>query len=150
MTGSVAIARHSTTNRTTTKLSDMSSETVLVTGGNSGLGLEIIRALYQSSTTYNILLGSRSLGKAEAAIRAVKSKQSTSSARIEPIQIDVEDDASISHALETVEKKFGYLDILVNNAGPSLLVCPDDLFLYCRLITHIQVHHSTKIFRREK
>lgn len=103
----------------------MSSKTVLVTGGNTGLGLEIIRALYQSSSTYNLLLGSRSLEKAEAAISAVKSEEaSTSSAIIEPIQIDIEDDESISRAFETVEKKFGHLDILVNNAGTSLCFAP--------------------------
>lgn len=97
----------------------MSPTTILITGANTGLGLETVRALCRSSKPYRILLGSRSIEKARAAISEVKSEQPSTSSTIEPIQIDVEDDASISSAFETVEKNIGHLDILVNNAGAS-------------------------------
>ena len=98
----------------------MSPKIVLVTGANTGLGLEIIRALYCSSQTYTIFVGSRSLDGAETAITELKSQYSGKTSTFEAIQVDVEDDVSIAAALDTVEKRFGVLDILVNNAGMSL------------------------------
>ncbi|PTB61645.1 NAD(P)-binding protein [Trichoderma citrinoviride] len=97
----------------------MSSQVVLVTGGNTGLGLEIIRTLYQSSKAYNILLGSRSLEKAKVVVNDLLSEARDTTTTIEPVKIDVEDDASILSAYAFVEKKYGRLDVLVNNAGAN-------------------------------
>ena len=36
---------------------------------------------------------------------------------INPIQLDVTDDASIDHCATTIEQHFGKLDVLINNAG---------------------------------
>jgi hypothetical protein len=58
--------------RSTTNFSfsDMASSTktvLLVTGANTGLGYQIVRALCQSNQSYDILLGGRSLEKAQQA-----------------------------------------------------------------------------------
>lgn len=95
----------------------MSSKIILITGGNTGLGLEIVRALCRSPESYKILLAGRSLEKATAAIEKLASKQLNGSTTVEPIQLDVEDDESINSAFKFVEEQFGRLDILVNNAG---------------------------------
>lgn len=95
----------------------MSSKIILITGGNTGLGLEIARALCQSSKSYKILLAGRSLEKATAATQKLASKQLNGSTTVEPIQLDVEDDQSINSAFKFVEEEFGQLDVLVNNAG---------------------------------
>ncbi|RFU80747.1 nadp-binding [Trichoderma arundinaceum] len=131
----------------------MSTKTVLITGGNAGLGLEIVRALYQSQQTYYIFLGSRSLEKAQAAIDGIKCQQLKSSTIIQPIQIDVEDDLSISLALEEVEKKYGSLDILVNNAGKWLYLSNHKVII-AHLLTKVGVAfdgelHGGKIGLRE-
>ena len=97
----------------------MSSQVVLVTGGNTGLGLEIIRTLYQSSKSYNILLSSRSLEKAKVVVNDLLSEARDTTTTIEPVKIDVDDDASISSAYAFVEKKYGRLDVLVNNASKT-------------------------------
>ena len=73
---------------------------------------------------YHVLLGSRSLAKAEKAIQTMNedtSEQSDTN-NIEPIQIDVTSDESIEKAAQTVQSKFGYLDVLMNNAGISRAV----------------------------
>ncbi|KAM0246095.1 hypothetical protein ACHAQJ_010347 [Trichoderma viride] len=97
----------------------MSSRIILITGGNTGLGLETVRSLCRSSESYNILLAGRSLEKATAAAEKVVSERLSSRTTVEPIQLDVEDDESINSAFKLVEQQFGRLDVLVNNAGAN-------------------------------
>ena len=97
---------------------DMDSKRiVLITGANTGLGLEMVRSLYSSDKVYEILLGGRSLDKASAAADTVAKDFSASLSRITPVQIDIEDDDSIQSLFNEVQTKFGRLDVLVNNAG---------------------------------
>lgn len=90
---------------------------VLVTGGNSGLGFEIVRALSRSNVHYEILLAGRSLERAQAAVDNVTAEYPLVKGRISPIQVDVEEDASIEAAFQQVKARHGRLDALVNNAG---------------------------------
>ena len=90
---------------------------VLITGGNTGLGYEAVKALYQSSNAYEILIGSRSLDKANAAVSSLKQEVASSPSTLSPVQVDVESDESIDEAFETVSARFGQLDTLINNAG---------------------------------
>lgn len=99
----------------------MASQTIVfITGGNTGIGLEAVKALLGSDRQYHILLGGRSLTKAEAAVKNSTSEIQSKST-IEAIQIDVEDDASISRAFEEVSSKHPRIDVLINNAGLSIL-----------------------------
>lgn len=88
-----------------------------ITGGNTGIGYETIKALYASSQPYTILMGSRSLEKAKDAILKLNSEVSESKSEVKAIQLDIEDDASIEKAFEEVKNRYGRLDTLVNNAG---------------------------------
>ncbi|KAK5165250.1 uncharacterized protein LTR77_009348 [Saxophila tyrrhenica] len=90
---------------------------VFITGANTGLGYEAVKALYTSSNTYTILLGTRGLSKGEAAIATLKQQNSSSQSTITPIQIDVESDSSIEAAFSTISKDHGRVDTLINNAG---------------------------------
>jgi NAD(P)-dependent dehydrogenase (short-subunit alcohol dehydrogenase family) len=92
-------------------------EVVLVTGANTGLGFQIIRALCGSNKAYNILLAGRSLVKAQQAVRSATEDFPSSRSKLWPIQVDIEDDDSIQRAFDEVQTKFGRLDALVNNAG---------------------------------
>lgn len=94
-----------------------SREIVLVTGANTGLGYEIIRALCSSDKSYDILIGGRSLSKAEEAVHSALQEFPTSGSKLWPILVDIEDDSSIQKAFDEVQNKFGRLDALVNNAG---------------------------------
>jgi NADP-dependent 3-hydroxy acid dehydrogenase YdfG len=94
-----------------------STTTVFITGANTGLGLYTVKALYRSTTVYNILLGARDLSKASAAIEEVKREYPDSASSVEPIQIDLEDDTSIAKAYDTISKKHEKIDVLLNNAG---------------------------------
>lgn len=89
----------------------------LVTGANKGIGLEIARQLAQSSVT--VLLGARDAARGETAASSL----ARDGLNVLPIQIDVNDEASIAAAAEAIANRHGRLDILVNNAG---IVDPED------------------------
>lgn len=97
----------------------MSSQStiVLITGANTGLGYEAIKALLKTNNTYTILLGCRSISKGEAAIKSLQSEVPDSKSIIAPVQVDVESDESIQAAFDTISKEYGRVDVLINNAG---------------------------------
>ena len=90
---------------------------VLITGANAGLGLEIVKALCMSNHAYNIILAGRSPQKVKDAIKEVKSQFPQTQSTFDEVQIDVTDDDSISKAYEKVAASYDHLDCLVNNAG---------------------------------
>jgi NAD(P)-dependent dehydrogenase (short-subunit alcohol dehydrogenase family) len=90
---------------------------VLITGANTGLGLEIVKALYKTTEPYNIILGTRSIVNGEAAVLAIQKEIPSSPSSLSVLQVDLASDQSIDKALKSIESKFGRLDVLVNNAG---------------------------------
>lgn len=94
-----------------------SSQVILITGANTGLGFQIVRALYGSDKVYEILLGGRSLSKVQAAIKSLTEEFPSSVSKVSPIQVDIEDDDSIQRAFDLVKSQFGRVDVLLNNAG---------------------------------
>jgi hypothetical protein len=97
-----------------------SKRIVLITGANTGLGYQMVRALCGSQQSYQILLGGRSPEKAQKATEDVLAEFPSTSSSVVPIQIDIEDDKSIETAFNEVDKTYGQLDALVNNAGKSI------------------------------
>ncbi|KAK2007858.1 short-chain dehydrogenase [Colletotrichum eremochloae] len=96
-----------------------SKRIVLITGANTGIGFETIRALLESKRSYHIILGSRSIDKGAAAISELEKEFPSTSSSLELLQVDVVDDDSILKAFQSVKDKHGVLDVLVNNAGAT-------------------------------
>jgi len=96
-----------------------SNPIVLITGANTGLGFEIVKALLQSPKPYTILLGGRSLEKAKAATQQAQTEFPSSSSVINPVQIDIESDSSITNLVDQISAEYGRVDVLINNAGKS-------------------------------
>jgi len=92
-------------------------EVVLITGANTGIGFQIVRALCSGDKPYDIILGGRSPGKVQEAIDFATAEFPTTNSKLSPLQVDIEQDDSIKKAFEEVSSKFGSLDALVNNAG---------------------------------
>ena len=101
-----------------------SSKVILVTGGNNGLGYEAVKAFLQSDKPYHILLGSRSLEKAQLAIETLHRECPQSTNTVEAVQIDLTSDESIKQAFEQVKASPGKIDALINNAGMNILYMP--------------------------
>ncbi|MBN1185224.1 MAG: SDR family oxidoreductase [Bacteroidales bacterium] len=83
-------------------------KTVLITGGNKGIGLEICRQL--DKLGWQVILCSRNFDK------GVQAAQNLSK-NILTHQLDVKDETSIQNLLTYVSKEIGKLDVLINNAG---------------------------------
>lgn len=83
-------------------------KTVLVTGGNRGIGLEICRQLDELG--YTVILGSRDLEKGKEAARPF-------SDNVIVKQLDVTNEDSIRNLFGFTKNDFGKLDVLINNAG---------------------------------
>jgi NAD(P)-dependent dehydrogenase (short-subunit alcohol dehydrogenase family) len=86
-------------------------DTVLITGGNKGLGREAARQL--SLLRWTVFLGARDaeLGKAAAA------ELSVDGADVRFVPLDVTSDDSVAEAVTTISSNVKQLDVLVNNAG---------------------------------
>ncbi|KAJ5806457.1 uncharacterized protein N7503_004059 [Penicillium pulvis] len=85
---------------------------VLITGANQGIGYAAAEQLLKRKNYY-ILLGSRN---AESGAKAA-AEMDPSGKLVEPITIDVTDDASIQEAAGHIASKHGRIDVLINNAG---------------------------------
>jgi NAD(P)-dependent dehydrogenase (short-subunit alcohol dehydrogenase family) len=101
-----------------------SPKVVFITGANSGIGYETVKALLQSTTTaadtyYHIFLGCRDPSKANDAIAKLLAEEAPPGTKcvLEAVTVDVCDDESINAAFETMKGKVSRVDTLINNAG---------------------------------
>lgn len=94
---------------------------VLVTGANKGIGRATVAAVLGARNDTHVLLGSRSGERGEAARAELVADKPDWKSRLEVLQLDVADDASVDAAAKTVESRFGKepapLYGIVNNAG---------------------------------
>ena len=89
----------------------MDARAALITGGSSGIGLAIARAL--GSEGYGITLSARRPEKLESAADELRAEGLT----IEAVPANVANEEEIKRAVQAHEQRFGRLDVLVNNAG---------------------------------
>ncbi|OUL34057.1 hypothetical protein BV372_15025 [Nostoc sp. T09] len=92
----------------------LENKIALVTGGNRGLGLEIVKALANAGAF--VLVNARSLKTLESVVVAVTSL----GGKAAPLQLDITDEAAVEKAFIEIKDKYGRLDILVNNPLLSL------------------------------
>ena len=110
---------------------------VLITGANTGLGFEMVKGLCSSELVYEILVGGRTLAKAEQAATTVAKEFPSTRSSVWPIQIDIEDDSSIQRAFDSVQTKFGRLDALINNAGKNTAPPPTQSLIHLQALNSI-------------
>lgn len=85
---------------------NITNNTILITGGGSGIGLEIAKAL---NATNKIIIVGRNKEKLDAAAQGLEN--------VSTIQADVTHEDDINRLYEEVKTTFGKLNILINNAG---------------------------------
>jgi NAD(P)-dependent dehydrogenase (short-subunit alcohol dehydrogenase family) len=80
----------------------------IVTGGASGIGLGLVKALAASGA--RVVLADRSAEQARAAAEAI-------GPQVIPRQVDVTDPAAVQEMVTATAQQFGHIDYLFNNAG---------------------------------
>lgn len=95
-------------------------KTIIVTGSNKGIGFGIVQKLLNSSDPYRIIMTSRTKENGEKTLNHFKSKFPNKSSKISFIQLDINDEDSVSDFVNQIKQSFGKIDILVNNAGVFL------------------------------
>lgn len=87
--------------------------TIIVTGGNSGIGYELVRVL--SDKGARVIMASRSLAKAEQAKNRILKKNQVADIHI--MELDLADLSSIKKFTSKFQEEYKTLDVLINNAG---------------------------------
>lgn len=95
------------------KIPDLSGKIIIVTGGNSGIGYESVKAF--SGKGARVIMASRLLEKAEAAKGKLLTKNPQADINI--MELDLADLNSIRAFAERFKKMHSRLDVLLNNAG---------------------------------
>ncbi|MFB3162338.1 SDR family oxidoreductase [Neobacillus sp. 179-J 1A1 HS] len=86
----------------------------LVTGGNRGIGYELVKQLALNG--FKVILTSRDSKRGQEVTQKLKE----SDLDVSFVGMDVDDQACIRQAAITVNERFGRLDVLINNAGVYL------------------------------
>jgi NAD(P)-dependent dehydrogenase (short-subunit alcohol dehydrogenase family) len=84
----------------------------LVSGGNRGIGFEVVRQL--AALGHTVILGSRDLAKGEAAARTIGRGHPE---RVIAARLDVTNPCDIEQLAQRIGQQFAALDVLINNAA---------------------------------
>lgn len=94
------------------RVGDQSGKTMLITGGNSGIGLQAAKILAGKGA--DILLCARNEAKGQAAVDVVNK---LGGGKASLVILDLADMASIKAAVDRVRSMTDRIDVLINNAG---------------------------------
>jgi len=95
---------------------DIKSQTAIVTGASSGLGVTFAETLAERGV--NLVIGARRYEKLIKVAEEISSKHGVT---VVPVQTDVSREEQVINMMKTAIEKFGSIEILVNNAGTASL-----------------------------
>jgi NAD(P)-dependent dehydrogenase (short-subunit alcohol dehydrogenase family) len=94
----------------------MEGKTCMVTGANTGVGLETARELARFGAT--VVMTARDAERGETAVKEVQ--QETGSQQVHLLLLDLASPKSIGEAVRQFNERFDALHVLINNAGVLL------------------------------
>jgi 2-deoxy-D-gluconate 3-dehydrogenase len=104
-------------------LFDLRGKVAVVTGGNGGIGLGMVRGLAEAGADIAIV------GRNETKSLAAAADLARLGVKAISVVADVTDPSAVADMIERVGRELGRLDILVNNAGINIRKAPHALSL---------------------
>jgi len=101
----------------------LKGKTILITGGGSGLGLAMAKALAKFGA--NIAICGRTVEKLDAAL--IEIKQENANIQAKGYGCDVRDYEAVKTMIDSIVADFGSLQGLINNAAGNFLCLSEDL-----------------------
>lgn len=103
---------------------NLAGKTIIITGGNSGLGLEAARQFIKLGAS-RVILACRSLSRGQEAVTLLRADPAVQKANpkavVEVFELDLSDYQSGLRFTEKIKKEVKELDILLNNGGQVVL-----------------------------
>ncbi|MBK1897612.1 SDR family oxidoreductase [Chryseobacterium paridis] len=119
---------------------NITNNTVLITGGGSGIGLEIAKAL---NSTNKIIIVGRNKEKLDSAAKDLEN--------VFTIQADITNENDVNRLVEDIKTNFGGLNILINNAGNAYAyTLSDSSDTYTKAIAEFTTNYFAPIRLTEK
>ncbi|VVD06132.1 retinol dehydrogenase 14-like [Leptidea sinapis] len=97
-------------------------KTFLITGANSGIGLETARALVRRKA--RVIFACRDLAKAKQVVATIRKEENCG--ELIPMQLDLASLESIEKFVDVVKAGFNRIDVLINNAGVVIPLDKDE------------------------
>jgi len=94
------------------ELLDLTKQVAIITGGATGIGLQMAYALGEAGA--NLVIASRKLDRCKEIAQKMESE---SGIEVLPLRVDVRNPQEIEVLYNKVMNRFGRLDILINNSG---------------------------------
>lgn len=119
---------------------NITNNTILITGGGSGIGLEIAKAL---SSANRIIIVGRNKEKLDAAANGLEN--------VFTIQADITNETDVTRLYEEVKTTFGGLNILINNAGHAYAyTLSENSDMYSKAVAEFTTNYFAPIRLTEK
>jgi len=96
-------------------LEDFYHRTAYITGGSSGIGLEIARLMVSKGA--HVVLFARNPEKLDRACNEIINEKQYTSQTVAAMPIDITDRKNVNHHMDEAVRQFGKPDILINCAG---------------------------------
>jgi 3-dehydrosphinganine reductase len=109
----------------TARVESFAGSRVLLTGGSSGIGLELSRALLREGA--RVCIAARDEGRLTSAVRQLSSEAAAGADAVHGMVMDVTSQEAIAVGVKAAVEKLGGLDVLINNAGYALPGYIDEL-----------------------
>lgn len=90
-------------------------QVIIVTGGYSGIGYELVKLLYAKNAT--VYIAGRSEEAGVKALKAIAALHSNSKGRLEFLYLDLSDLEVVKESAQVFLSRESRLDVLSNNAG---------------------------------
>jgi len=96
-------------------------KTIFITGANKGIGYAMALELVLKGS--HVIIGARDESRGKQAVKELEAliqssnDPKTKTSKVDFVQIDISNKASIKQATDTINSKFGSLSLLINNAG---------------------------------